>query len=203
MTPIPSIASACARILNWFGCGSGPGRTFRPLLAGLLVSALAGLRLHAQEKPFLDREVKANMLPQIARFVEWPNQAFAREASPIVIGVLGDDPFGTALDKAVKNKTAHDRPLEVKRFKDARGIESCHILFISRSETRRLPEILAALKNAHVLTVGDMDGFAQRGVTINFYKDGKQVGLEGNIAAAVRAGLKLRAQFRRLLKEVD
>jgi hypothetical protein len=47
-------------------------------------------------------------------------------------------------------------------------IKSCHVLFISRSETDRLEQIFASLKGRSILTVGDFDGFAQRGGMIRF-----------------------------------
>src|SRR3990172_10053935 len=48
-------------------------------------------------------QVKAAILFNFAKFVEWPDAAFPDPATPIIIGVLGEDPFGSALD-AAKNK---------------------------------------------------------------------------------------------------
>jgi len=39
-----------------------------------------------------------------AKFVEWPQTTFAQPDSPIVIGILGTDPFGAIIDQIVQDK---------------------------------------------------------------------------------------------------
>ena len=74
--------------------------------------------------------------------------------------MLGNDPFGSILDNTVAGKTIQGRKLSTRRFSRVKDLAQCHILFISNSESKRLAQILAKLKDRSILTVGETDGFA-------------------------------------------
>ncbi len=80
------------------------------LLAGLLLCLTSPLSLQAQPAPSREYQVKAVFLFNFLQFVEWPPAAFPDANSPVRIGILGDDPFGPALDEAVKNEAVSKRP---------------------------------------------------------------------------------------------
>lgn len=145
--------------------------------------------------------MKAVFLFNFTKFVEWPPEAFATPQSPIIIGVLGADPFGAALDQAVAGETVNGRPIELKRFKTLGDLASCHILFISASHTERVPEILRRLRRSGTLTVADMDGFASRGGAIQFLSNGR-VRFAISQEAAERAGLKVSSRLLSLASAV-
>jgi hypothetical protein len=88
-------------------------------------------------------QVKAAFLFNFARFVEWPPRAFTSATEPLGVCVLGEDPFGEALNRVVAGKMLGDRTLMVRRAKKLQELGGCEILFISASERARLPEILA------------------------------------------------------------
>jgi len=89
--------------------------------------------------------VKAVFLFNFAQFVEWPPQSFQDAAAPFVIGVLGTDPFGSALEGAVRGETLNGRSFVIERYRSVTEIRHCQILFISRSEAAHVEEISAAL----------------------------------------------------------
>jgi hypothetical protein len=159
------------------------------LVVGLAVSVQAALSREYQ--------VKAVFLFNFAQFVEWPSPAFPEAQTPLVIGVLGDDPFGTYLDETVRGETVNDRPLVVRRFRNVEEIDTCHVLFISRSETGRLEQIVASLKGRSILTVGDMDGFAKRGIMIRFMTVANKIRLRINLERANAANLKISSKLLR------
>lgn len=113
-------------------------------------------------------QVKAVFLYNFAQFVEWPADAFAEPASPLVIGILGDDPFGPFLDATVRGERVRGRPLQVRRFRSGDDIRDCHILYISRGESERLADILSRLGGRPILTVGEGPAFVRRGGVISF-----------------------------------
>src|SRR5437899_846096 len=76
-------------------------------------------------------QIKAAFLYNFAKFVEWPADAFADPHAPIVLGVVGEDPFGNVLDKIVLGKTVNGRGLVIKRLKPGPDLRNCHILFLS------------------------------------------------------------------------
>lgn len=173
--------------------GCPPRGLGRLLLVWIVLSALATGA--AEERPAREYQVKAAFLLNFVRFVEWPPEAFADPAAPLRIGVLGDDPFGVALDDTVRDETVRNRPLAVQRGRTIEELTGCHLVFVSRSEQGRAAEIIAHYARQAVLMVSDIEGFASRGGTIDFYLDGKRVRFSINQTGAQRQNLKLSAQL--------
>lgn len=165
------------------------------VVSALLLSG--GLGLSAQTVPSREYQVKAVFLFYFARFVDWPPQAFPEAQTPLIIGVLGEDPFGPYLDKTVRDETVNNRPFVVRRYRRVEEIETCHVLFISRSEAARLEQILARLKDRNILTVGDIDGFAGRGGMIRFVKKANKIRLRVNLEATKTAHLTISSKLLR------
>jgi hypothetical protein len=138
-------------------------------------------------------EIKAAFLYNFAKFVEWPARA---PTDSIIIGILGEDPFGGALE-TIEGKTIEGKKVIIKRFKSVRDLEASHILFIGPSERERLGEIMKVLKGRSALTVGEMAGFIQAGGVINFTIEGNKVHFEISAGNAEQAGVRLSS---RLLK---
>jgi hypothetical protein len=142
-------------------------------------------------------QLKAVFLFNFSQFVEWPARAFPDAHTPLVIGVLGSDPFGADLDEVVQGETVNGRSLVVRRFKRIEDIGACHILFISSSEGPQLARILQSIKDRNVLTVTDSAGLERRGVMIGFVNDKNRIRLRINLQAAEAAGLKLSSKLLR------
>ena len=176
------------------------------LLGYLLAAALPGRWLaQAQESRPPDYRVKAAFIYNFGKFVEWPDAAFASTNAPLVIGVMGGDPFHGDCEHIVANKSINGHPVIVRQISHSLNarqtpgysdLKSCHILFISASGSDDLPDILDALKGANVLTVTDnLDHFATSGVIINFVMENQSVHFEINDDAARRAGLKISSKL--------
>jgi len=178
----------------------------RPILAAVLVAALALLGsmplAQAQAEEPTEHQIKAAFLYNFAKFVEWPPEAFAGAHAPIVLGIVGEDPFGSALDGMVAGKAVNGRALVVKRLTLGPELRFCHILFISSSEKKHLGRILELLKGSSVLTVGEMSRFVQSGGAVNFVLDENRVRFEVNVDAATRARLKVSAKLLALARSV-
>lgn len=140
-------------------------------------------------------EVKAAHLFHYAQLVEWPESAFAGADAPICIGVLGDDPFGGAIDQTVEGESVRRRKIIVKRAKQAEDLKGCQIVFVCKSEAARADQILATLGESSILTVSEIEGFARHGGAIGFYFDGNKIKFEINPDIAKRHGLKVSSQL--------
>jgi hypothetical protein len=147
----------------------------------------------AQEPRPNEYPLKAAFLLNFAKFVEWPPAAFTEATSPIVLGILGQNPFGDVL----KAKTINNRELKVEVFQSSAEATNCHILFIRATEKERLPEILKSLREAKasVLTVGEMDGFTESRGMINFVWQGNKIRFQINDAEAKDARLKISSKL--------
>jgi hypothetical protein len=143
------------------------------------------------------QQVEAVFLFYFTEFVAWPPSAFADQHAPIAICVLGDEHFGGALDQAVAGEQVNGRSLVVHRVQSAADAADCQILYISASESARLPQILGALKGHSILTVSDMDGFVEGGGIIRFTLVNARVQLRINAEAARAAGLVLSSKLLR------
>ena len=122
-------------------------------LVALGMALLPGRASAADES--VEYAVKAAFLHKFGSFVEWPATAFASPTSPFQLCVVGEDPFGAALDKAVSGQQIARRPVEVRRLKTVKPDSGCHIVYLAASETQRLAQIIEALRGSSVLTVSD------------------------------------------------
>ena len=147
--------------------------------------------------------IKAGFIYNFAKFVEWPTTAFSQPDSPIMIGVLGTDPFGSVLDRLVEDKKIGLRGFVVKRYKwgkDLKDLKECKILFVSASEKAHIDEIVQAVKGLPILMVGETPGFAERGGIIRFTLEDNRVRFEINVDAAHQADLNISSRLLTLAK---
>jgi hypothetical protein len=142
-------------------------------------------------------EVQAVFLFNFAQFVDWPAEAFPDPQAPLVIGILGKDPFGSFLDETVRGETVRGRTFRINRYRRLEQVKDCHILFISRSETDRLDGILAALKGRPILTVSSGDDFDRAGGIIRFILEESKIRLSVDLEAAQAARLTFSSKLLR------
>jgi hypothetical protein len=181
---IPNVsASACTRIRTWV--------KIIVVLALTVVSVQAG----ADGTPVGEYQLKAVFLFNFSKFVEWPPQAFADPRDPFAICVLGDNPFGAVLDDAVRGKTVADRPIVIRLVSSGDQARTCHILFVSASERKRMHGLLEALRNCSVLTVGDTEDFVANGGIVRFKMKDARVRIEIDSDAAGRANLRISSRL--------
>ena len=174
----------------------------RLLVCFCLWLACSELVTAEENADFTDYQVKAGYLYNFTKFTDWPSNAFAAADSPIIIGIVGDDPFGKILDDLVKGEIVHGHPLVIKRLNSNDNLQSCHVLFICRNEKEQLPALLQKLKGSHVLTVGEDNRFLDKGGMINFVLVQEKVKLEVNAAVAEEAGLQISSKLLKLAVRV-
>lgn len=175
------------------------------LLVGLLLVALATFVAPASvadEHRLSEYEVKAAFLYNFANFVEWPAVAFPDPKSPLVIGILGDDPFGEALAQIVTGERIDGRELMIRHSDRPADLAGSHMLFTTWTEETELASALRELGDRHVLTVGEADGFTRLGGVIGFVVDDNRVRFEINMKAAERANLSCSAQLQKVAARV-
>jgi hypothetical protein len=177
------------------------GRVIVALLVMLVLLSDAP-SLCPQASPPSEYQVKAAFLFNFAKFIDWPQGSFASPQSPFSICILGKDPFGRSIDDSLRGKTIGDHPVNVLRVKDTVEARRCQILFASAVESRNISGILGGLHGTSVLLVGEADGFAASGGTIQFTLEENHVRFLINTDAADRAGLKFSSKLLALAKIV-
>ncbi len=195
-------------------------RNLRRRLAAPCVLACVGFWLAcgpasaAENSNSKEYQVKAAYLYHFTEFINWPTNILTAPEAPIVIGILGEDPFGVMLDELVSNAVVRGHPLVIKRLKPGDDLQNCQMLYISHDAQAQMPALLQKLKGSAVLTVGDSSGFAEQGGMVNFViveekkvVDDKtivqeKVKLEINPEAAEQAGLQISSKLLKLARIV-
>jgi hypothetical protein len=172
----------------------------------LIVSvAISIVILHAascRAQSATEYQVKAAYLFNFLKFVEWPDASPGDAQSKWVIGIVGSTPVGDELSKLVESKSVLGRELQVKTFQAADNLRACNILFISDTEKKRLPAILAALRGSSVMTVADMDHFIDAGGMVQFVVEDARVRISIDVGATGRARLKISSKLLALARTV-
>jgi hypothetical protein len=175
-------------------------RTLLQLIA-LAMLATASFSLRSQPLAAPEYQLKAAFLFNFMQFVQWPASAFADGAgpmaSPMIIAVLGEDPFGEQLDQLVRGEKIRGRAIVVQRHARIEDVGPCQLLYINESDQRKLKDILAKLVQQPVLTVSDAPDFTHHGGMINFVTQDNRVRLLINVDAATAAQLTLSSKLLR------
>ena len=179
------------------------------LIVAVLLSLSLALGANAQSAASAASSeylIKAGFIYNFAQLVQWPSAAFSQADSPIVIGILGTDPFGTSIDRVFENKKLDGRNLIVKRLKwskELKDLTECNILFVSSSEKEHIPDLINTVKWLPILTIGETPGFASRGGIINLTLEDNKVRFEVNIGAAKQANLNISSRLLALARIVS
>jgi hypothetical protein len=170
------------------------GLLLRRIIATVFWMLLVASSVLGQEKPG-EYQVKAAYLYNFGRFVEWPAKLTTANTGSFTICILGEDPFGPALDTTLAGETIGNQRVAARRISSPQMSTDCRILFISSSEANRLNQIIEALDKSAVLTVSDIPQFLQRRGMIQFVMEENRIRFEVNLAAAQRAGLTLSSEL--------
>jgi hypothetical protein len=171
-------------------------------IASLTLLVVSSVGLPAQDAgQKLEYRVKAAFLYNFARFVTWPEREGT--AAPVIIGILGRDPFGNVLESTIAGKTVSGRPFLVRRLQTVEEAANCQLVFVSSSERRTVAEVIEALDGQPVLTIGEAEGFVERGGMIGFVIEDQAVRIDVNLDAAQAAGLQLSSQLLRVARSIQ
>lgn len=164
-------------------------------------------------------KIKAAFIYNFIKAINWPQERMGDANEPMVIGIIGRNPFGDAF-KPIENKTVRGRRLVLRYFEgpseqnnessndrekttfDVEGVRDCHILFVCSSEVGYIGRILDAVKVNSVLTVSEVDGFLKAGGIINLVPGTNQPVFDVNLTASRKVGLVISSKLLRIANKV-
>lgn len=159
----------------------------RKIWFSFLIIIIFRIPLFSQESEY---QIKAIFLEQFTRFIEWPESATILDTNnTFIIGVFGDNPFGSILENTFEKRKIKNKKVQIRYLSTIEEIDNLHILFISKSNEKILPDIISATADKPILTISDSEGFSEYGVLLNFYKIEDKIKFEINEKAAHRSGL--------------
>lgn len=166
-------------------------------LAALLALAAPVAARAAAAASVRESALEAVFLYRFASFVRWPSAALPPRGAPFVIGILGPDPFGGALQAAVRGETVAGHPIVVRELAGAAAGNACQIVFVDPGEEARMRQLRPG-----ALTVGETETFLASGGMIRFQTEARHIRLVIDLGAARRAGLEVSSQLLRLAEVI-
>ena len=161
------------------------------------------LMLSSQTPSTREYQLKAVFIFNFTQFVEWPTNSFSNSQSPLIIGILGKDPFGNHLEEALNNEKINGHALVAHRYNSIEEIEKdCHLLYINLTENTKNEKAITSLKGLSILTVSDHPDFLKQGGMIRFYTKDNKINLQINPEAAKSANLTISSKLLRLAEIV-
>jgi len=202
-------------------------------------AAIAAVQTDAKSPEQTEYELKAAFIYNFMRFIEWPpekqlaNRQHQQQSAPhadktktpppMVIGILGKNPFGNAFDP-VLNKKISERSIQLiaiesfepylkdaeteaqalaaYRDQNAAKINRCDMLFFCGSEARYIEKLLPLTELSATVTVSDIFDFAARGGMIGFVMENNKVRFDINVAQCEKENIKVRSQLLELARQV-
>lgn len=156
---------------------------------------VVGFDCQAQSSQPTKYQLEAAFIYNFARFVDWPTQAFTGASSPMIIGVLGKNRFGTDLAQAISGKMIEGHPLQFRECASLAQATNCQVLFISDSEKSHFSKIISGLGGASILTVSETDDFIAAGGMINMRIVDDKMRFDINNSVAKSAGLTISSKL--------
>jgi hypothetical protein len=163
-------------------------------VCGTLVLAPPARAGSSASSAVLERRVKAAFLYKFLGYADFPANAFADSASPVVIGVAGADELAQELARLVSGRTVNGRPIVVRILREWELAVPTHLLFIGGGDTARVGRMVRAA-GASLLVVTECDGGLQHGSAINFRVVDERVRFDVALDAAERNGIKLSSRL--------
>ena len=154
----------------------------------------------AQAPASREYQLKAIFLYNFSQFVTWPAATFSSEEAPMVIGIVGTDPFGSYLEEAIAGEKMNGHPLTIERYSSIEEIGACQILFVNLADPVKREQAIAAVSEKSVLTVSNAPGFLQEGGMIRFFTRQGKLKLEVNLETTKAANLEISSKLLRLVE---
>lgn len=157
-------------------------------------SVFTAQSLYSQQ--YTEYELKAAYLFNFGKFIQWPAEAFKNQGDPFIIGIYGKNPFGEMLQQTIQNKTLQSRPVLIINVTTTEEAETCHILFIAKTDKFQMSQFIQAVSSKPVLTVGDnIEDFCQTGGIVNFTPQFSSKRFEINNKASQRSQLVISSKL--------
>ncbi len=169
------------------------------LVLGIMISFFCAAAPDEEDTSQVDK-YEAVFIYKFIGYITWPDD----KADTFTIGILGDCKIVSHLKEVAATKgTVNEKALVIRECAKIEDIAGCQIIFISSSMSAQLNEVLKKAEAGNMLTVGSTSGFAEKGVSINFFVHEGLVKFELNLGALKRSGLAVSSQLMKLAKLID
>ena len=169
---------------------------FRKLIIVLITLQLLTVSSIAGENEY---QIKAAMLYNFAKFVDWPTEAFGSDGR-ITFCLVGKSALNSHI-QPMQGKLIKGRPLFVRQIARPEDIAGCQLLFVPQSEHTRIPAFLQHANMYSILTIGDQEHFAASGGMIGFYEEDNKIRFEINLETIQKRRLQVSSHLLNLARK--
>jgi len=148
-------------------------------------------------------EIKVLTLLKIIEGTEWPEGTFFNPDEPLVIGVVGEDPYGSVLDEYGTRRAYQGHAIEVRRFASIDAVMPCHVLVVGALEGETVDRALDLVSGLGTLTFGETPDFLSHGGMVRIRIAKRRMKYEVNQGAAGREGLSFSEKVLTVATRVD
>lgn len=151
--------------------------------------------------------LKALYTYKFGKFTKWPTDKLNMTTESFEYCILGAPPFFQTTMDMIIGKTIQGIPISIKVFSSGlipeEVLSACHILFISKSEKRRLSTLFSRIKKLPILTVSDIRNFSYHGGMITLTEKQGQFRFQINPNVLQQANIFISSKIMKLAEIVD
>ena len=177
-------------------------RPFISLFSALMLSLCLCMPVKGEQPFSREYRLKAGLIFNLAQFVVFPDSCGPGAPKNFTVGILGTDPFGEEID-ILTGKVIQNKAIQIRRYRHIDEVNDCNMLYIGASKKTGIKWILDRLDTRSILTISDMEGFAEYGGMINMITVNNRIRFKVNLSQVKAAGLRISAHFLKLTTIID
>ena len=158
------------------------------LIIALVVLLLFSFGFNNQPEEYT---IKGVLLEKISTLIEWPDLVDNSHKDKFIVGIYGKHEFGNSLEEIYSERKIQNKNVVVKYIEKYSEINDCRVLFIPKLSNEQLKEVLEFVRKKPVLTISEIDGYAEKGVHVNFYTEGENIRFEINENSVKESGISM------------
>jgi len=157
--------------------------------------------------PLYEQKIKAGLVYNLIKYTEWPktpltppNQIKNNYNAPtLTVCLFGDDPFDGYLTP-LQGRTAQQSVISIIHATRITEMANCSAIIVHQSQRDQLPGLLEFLQGKSILTLSDIEKFAELGGMIELARQEEKIELRVNKNSLDNAKLVIDARMLKLAK---
>jgi hypothetical protein len=170
-----------------------PGIERRLLTLGL--ACILSWNCPAQGTSADEYEIRAAMLFNLTKFIEWPTWKMDGAHPDFQVCMLGADPLGSELETMLQRKIVRGKPVVLRHLANLESVESCHILYVGAGERKTAARASAELAKRAILTISERSNLESPGQVIGLPTSEEHVHIDVNLGGAQKSGLTVSSKL--------
>lgn len=146
--------------------------------------------------------VKAAFLYNFTKFIQWPDKAFARTDSQLVVCVSAPLQSANIIGKTVQGKTTQGRAIDYRYVTEKSALNGCHLWFVSSDTLERSSHWHTDLRTQPLVVVGEGEDFIEEFGTIGLLIVDGRIRFAINERRAIDSGLHISSKLLSLAQRV-